>query len=58
MMTDQRIAAESAETGASLRRVMDASPVGIIVFDHDVRIIHANCLAERFFDKSATASRV
>jgi two-component system, cell cycle sensor histidine kinase and response regulator CckA len=57
MMTDQRMAAGSAETGASLRRVMDASPVGIIVFDHDVRIIHANCLAERFFDKSVTTSR-
>jgi two-component system, cell cycle sensor histidine kinase and response regulator CckA len=57
MMTDQWMVAEPVGMAMPLKRVMDASPVGIIVFDCDVRIIHANTLAERFFDKSATASR-
>ena len=34
----------------ALKAVMEASPVGIAVFDHDTRVLYANPLAERIFE--------
>jgi two-component system, cell cycle sensor histidine kinase and response regulator CckA len=39
-------------TDASLKIIMDASPVGIVVFDHEAQVIYANHLAQQIFDKT------
>jgi PAS domain S-box-containing protein len=41
-----------AQSELSLKGILDASPVGIIVFDADARVIFSNPLAERLFGKS------
>jgi two-component system, cell cycle sensor histidine kinase and response regulator CckA len=38
-----------------LRSIMDASPIGIVVFDHEARVICANDLAEQLVGKSVDA---
>jgi PAS domain S-box-containing protein len=42
-----------AQTELSLKGILDASPVGIIVFDEEARVIFSNPLAERLFGKAA-----
>jgi PAS domain S-box-containing protein len=39
-------------TDTALKMIMDASPVGILVFDHDAHVLYANALAEDIFGKS------
>ncbi len=41
------------KTDSSLKIIMDASPVGIVAFGDDERIIYVNPLASRLFGKSA-----
>ncbi len=41
-------------TDSALKMIMDASPVGMIVFDSDARIIYVNPLASAIFGKSET----
>jgi len=36
---------------SALKAVMEASPAGLAVFDHDARILYANPVAERIFEK-------
>jgi two-component system, cell cycle sensor histidine kinase and response regulator CckA len=43
---------------ASLKNILDASPVGLIVFDHEARVIYANTLAEQLFGTSASSDDV
>jgi PAS domain S-box-containing protein len=40
----------------ALKQLIDATPVGIVVFDHEERVIYANPLAVQLFGKSVKAS--
>ena len=39
------------ETGSVVKTILDALPVGVVVFDHDSRIFYANEYAEQLFGK-------
>ena len=43
----------TAQTYPSMKIIMDASPVGIVAFDSDARIVYINPLAAQLFGKSA-----
>jgi len=43
-------------TDGELKIILDASPVGIVVFDRDARVLYANPLAERLFERQVTAA--
>jgi PAS domain S-box-containing protein len=45
-------------TGPFLKNILDAAPVGLIVFDHEARVIYANTLAEQIFGTSANTDDV
>jgi PAS domain S-box-containing protein len=38
------------ESGAAMKTILEASPVGIVVFDHDARVLYTNPLADTIFD--------
>ena len=42
-------ASRDASSDLALKYIMDASPVGILVFENDARVIFANSLAEKLF---------
>ncbi len=56
-MTESKPAAGNGESaGFCLQTILDASPVGIAVFDEDARVRYANGLAERLFGAKADAA--
>ncbi len=56
-MTEKQHSGERVlETAPELKILLDASPVGIVVFDPDVRVVYANPPAERLFEMSNAAA--
>ena len=56
MAEDKKPTGEKTVAGLSLQIILEASPVGIAVFDKDARVLYANDLAERLFDRKVDAS--
>jgi two-component system, cell cycle sensor histidine kinase and response regulator CckA len=56
MTEQQKISHRIAHTDPALKTIMDASPVGIVAFDDDARVIYVNSSASQLFGKSATAA--
>ena len=55
MKTEPQEPRTLAAKDLSYKTIVDASPVGIIVFDSDARVIYANSLAEQMFSQSMGA---
>jgi PAS domain S-box-containing protein len=56
MTENQETVKRIAQADPALKNIMDASPVGIVAFDSDARIIYVNPLAAQLFGKSANAA--
>jgi PAS domain-containing protein len=56
MQKEPNKARQATADELALKQMIDAIPVGIVVFDHDARVIGANPLAEQLFGKSVKAS--
>jgi PAS domain-containing protein len=55
MTEERKYPSQISITDPSLQIILDASPVGMVVFDHEARVIYANTLAEQVFGTSVGA---
>lgn len=55
MSENNEISGRGEPAGLNLQIILDASPVGIIVFDQEARVLYANALAERLFGQEINA---
>jgi len=55
MTEERKYPSQISITDPSLQITLDASPVGMIIFGHEGRVIYANTLAEQIFGKSVDA---
>ncbi|MCF8063533.1 MAG: PAS domain-containing protein, partial [Deltaproteobacteria bacterium] len=55
-MNGKNDAVPGFQIASELKGIMKASLVGMAVFDHDTRVLYANPLAERLFEKRITES--
>jgi two-component system, cell cycle sensor histidine kinase and response regulator CckA len=56
MTEQQENSQQFAQANPSLKIIMDASPMGIVVFDSHIRVIYVNPLAAHLFDKSTNVA--
>ncbi len=48
----------TGQTAPALKMIMDASPVGIVLFNSDAKVIYINILAAQIFGKPASAADI
>jgi two-component system, cell cycle sensor histidine kinase and response regulator CckA len=56
MTEQQENSQQFAQANPSLKIIMDASPMGMVVFDSHIRVIYVNPLAAQLFDKSTNVA--